>query len=138
MTNGTPSPPSPERTNLLLSVRGELYNELRSYRDKEFQTFSFAFPIVGSAFVLEKTPSPMVRLLLTGFAIVAILYIFLNHDRMNRLKRRIEEIQLELCLTDIHRGLSAGSWADKPLWKHVGTITYLLTLAFEAGCLWYI
>ena len=42
---------STDQENVQLAILAEMYNELRAYRDKEFQTFLFAFPIIGAGFI---------------------------------------------------------------------------------------
>ena len=87
-----PVPEDPAESEDKRTLLREMYSELRSYRHKEFQTFIFTFPIVGIGFLLIvqlNVPRDLLvlpRLLLCVFGAVAIFYIRMNHNRMNKIK----------------------------------------------------
>jgi hypothetical protein len=123
-------------TEVLLAVRSELYNELRSYRDKEMQTFLFAFPVIGAGYT--SIGSVAVKALLTALATVVTVYIVGNHDRMMRIKGRIVGIQHELGVGALLSGLAMGEWAMKPFYRHLGTMAYLVLIGAETVGLWIV
>mgnify|MGYP001387020681 FL=1 len=119
-----------------LALLGQLYFELRSYRLKEFQTFIFAFPIIGSGFLKIATDISSYKYLLTAFAIFSIFYIYKNHNRMMAIKAEIVNFQELLNLNDDFKHLSPQNWLTKNFERHLGTFLYSLMLAVETVFLW--
>jgi hypothetical protein len=123
-----------------LAVMAELYNEVRAYRDKEFTTFQFAFPIIGTGYVLD-TPSNALKALLTTFAVATVFYLFGNLRRAQRIKGAIERVQDDLHVNAAFSDLvttKERSWSKKPWYKHLGTVVYLLLLCGETLGLWLV
>ena len=108
----------------------ELYTELRSYRDKEFRTFFFAFPIIGGGFFVSPH-GPFIAVLLTIFAAVVSAWLLINHGRIMRLKKAIGRMQKELLLEAYVADLTKGAWSEKRWFRHAGTCIYLLLLLLE-------
>jgi hypothetical protein len=77
--------------NIQLAMLAEMYNELRAYRDKEFQTFLFAFPIIGAGFI-SSLASFAAATMFSLFAAVVCFYIYNNHKRIMRIKSTIVSI----------------------------------------------
>lgn len=103
-----------EKADVHLALLAEMYNELRSYRDKEFQTFLFAFPIIGSGFIEGVTSIPLM-IVLTLFCGAVCFYIVQNHRRTRRLKTTIVSIQDALGANEMLGTLAPQTWAKK-LW----------------------
>ncbi len=118
-----------------LAILAEMYNELRAYRDKEFQTFLFTFPIIGAGFI-SSIASCAVATVLTLFAAVVCFYIYNNHKRMMLIKTTIVSIQSILNVNEILGVLSPETWKEKPFYKHLGTVVYLLLIVVEVVVLW--
>jgi hypothetical protein len=123
------------QTDILLAILAEMYNELRAYRDKEFQTFLFAFPIIGSGFLSGLT-SLSVEVMLSLFGGVVCFYIITNHYRMMRIKATIVSIQDKLEVNNALSALNPKGWKEKPFYKHPGTVVYLLLIVTEVMVLW--
>jgi len=124
-----------EKADVHLALLAEMYNELRSHRDKEFQTFLFAFPIIGTGFIEGVTSIPLM-ILLTLFCGVVCFYIVQNHKRAGRLKATIVSIQDALGANKMLGTLDPQTWAKKPLHKHLGTMVYLALIVIEVILLW--
>jgi hypothetical protein len=118
-----------------LAILAEMYNELRAYRDKEFQTFLFAFPIIGTGFI-SILASFAIASMLTLFAAVVCFYIYNNHRRMMRIKSTIVSIQTMLNVNELLGQLNPETWKDKPFYKHLGTVVYLLLIVVEVVVVW--
>jgi hypothetical protein len=88
-----------------LAIRGECYNELRAYRERELHTFLFAFPLIGVAFLPTFEAALYFVVLVTGFFLVVANYILRNHRRMLSIKREIVAQQDALGLTPLYREL---------------------------------
>lgn len=118
-------------------VLSHLYEELRHYRSKEFQTFIFSFPIIASALLPAFSTVKSIIILVTLFALVMIHYIIKNHTRMLKIKRVIEKLQNELDINKHFHELDPSKWAYKDsFWKHLGTATYVVVLAIELIIIW--
>ena len=115
----------------------QLYRELRAYRTKEFQTFIFAFPIIGAGLLPELAKLESLRILLTFFAIMNIFYIVKNHHRMALIKAEIVHLQEVLKLNDVLDHLKPKEWPGKPFVLHLGTGLYVLILTLEMAFLWF-
>ncbi len=126
----------PARNDALLSILSEIYAELRSYRDKEFQTFLFAFPVIGTGFIAQTGRDLVLLSVLTAFAGVVVWYILRNDDRMQELKKTIVDLQTELKLSEHLWRLRPESWCAKPLAKRLGTVSYLVLLVAEVVTMW--
>lgn len=117
------------------TILTQLYLEHRSYREKEFQTFLFAFPILGSGLVNIVTSKPLI-IMLSLFGVVICNYLVRNINRLMRIRKTIVAIQQELKLNDtILQPLNPVGWSTKPFHKHLGTITYLVLILTEVAVL---
>jgi uncharacterized membrane protein YeaQ/YmgE (transglycosylase-associated protein family) len=125
-----------EKTDIYLALLAEMYNELRSYRDKEFQTFLFAVPIIGAGFV-EKVTSIPLAFVLTLFCGVVCFYIVQNYRRTGRLMT-IVSIQGALGANKMLGTLNPQMWAKKPFHKRLGTMVYLFLIIIEVIILWLV
>ena len=116
-----------------LAFLSELYNELRSYRDKEFQTFLFTFPIIGAG-ILTELRSWLIVIVLWLFGITVLFYVWNNHKRMMKIKRTIVKIQHKLGineLSSVKDNLNPEDWVVKPWYKHLGTMIYSVLIVAE-------
>jgi len=130
-----------EEIDVYLATLAEMYNELRSYRDKEFQTFLFAFPIIGTGFLMKRSCLSsvlcvLIPLWLTLFGGAVGYYIYRNFQRTKRIKKVIVSIQDTLEINNVLKLLNPQSWAEEPLGSRLGTVLYLHLIAAELICLW--
>jgi len=95
-----------ETTRVRLKALEQLYSELRAYRTKEFQTFIFAFPIVGAGLLPNLDDNITIKILLTVFCLIMINYLRSNHIRMMLIKQEIVNIQE---MVGLHEGV-LGDW----------------------------
>jgi hypothetical protein len=117
------------------TILTQLYLEHRSYREKEFQTFLFAFPILGSGLVNIVTSKPLI-IMLSLFGLVICNYLIRNINRLMRIRKVIVGIQQELQLNDtILKPLNPADWSSRPFFRHLGTITYLALILTEMAVL---
>jgi hypothetical protein len=119
-----------------IALLGYLYNEMRSYREKEFQTFLFAFPILGTGLLPQFASIRYIDYLLVLFSSVIIFYIIKNQIRVTKIKKAIVNLQEELKLNDKIQPLNPLRWVEKGFFSHLGTISYLLILIIETVLIW--
>lgn len=126
--------PEVETVRLLLQ---EAYADVRSYRDKEFQTFAFGFVVLGAGFTDPFAGNITIKLLLSAFGGMMLAYLWKNLTRSISLRKAIAEHYARLGVTDeVAAPLKPSEWASKPRWKHLGTTLYLTILALETTALW--
>jgi len=129
--------------HVLTEVLKQLYEELRSYRDKEFRTFLFAFPIIAASLLYENTVIATLHfpkdteLFLKGFVIVIIKLIFLtfgysmikyiqnNHRRMMVIKKEIVHLQEDLGINQAFKYLNPEEWSQRSGEGHLGRDLYV-------------
>jgi len=119
-------------------VLAELYSELRSYRDKEFNTFIFTFPILGIGLIPKvEIPNLVVLISLTTiFGITMVRYLYKNHYRMLKIKQEIFNIQELEGLNVQLTVLKPKEWVNKSTENHLGTWTYIGILVLEIITTW--
>lgn len=126
----------PSQLQTYNTILTQLYLEHRSYREKEFQTFLFAFPILGSGLVNIVTSKPLI-IMLSLFGLVICNYLVRNINRLMRIRKVIVTIQQELQLNDtILKPLNPVDWSTRSFHRHLGTITYLALILMEIAVLW--
>lgn len=120
-------------------IISDLYNELRWYRSKEYQTFLFSVPVIGVGFSKDFS-SVILTAALFAFAVLTLYYLWANIVRMDRLKLAIVTLQKMSGAHDllIASGIDPEKWANKPWYKHLGTFTYTIIILAEvlALCLY--
>ncbi len=121
-----------------LAILRELYNELRNYRDKEFKTFTFSFPILGLGLVpnIEKPNLVVIIILTTIFGLVMVRYLYKNHYRMLKIKNAIYDIQEAENINKTIEVLKPKEWVTKSTERHLGTWTYIGVLCAEMVMTW--
>lgn len=111
----------------------EMYGELRWYREKEYNTFLFAFAVIGVGFQTSFRSVYFCTILLV-FGVTSIFYLWKNHARMMRIKAVMVKTQEHLGinkLPSVQETLNPQSWSKKPWYKHLGTMTYSGLIIFE-------
>jgi hypothetical protein len=116
----------------------ELYHELRNYRDKEFKTFTFTFPIIAIGLIpkVEIANLLAITILTSFFGIIMIIYLYKNHNRMSKIKIEIYEFQEKESLNSQFKSLNPKDWVHKKTENHLGTMTYIGILSFEIALVW--
>ena len=105
-----------------LEVLGQLYSELRAYRSKEFQTFIFAFPIIGAGLLPNLEADVWLKVLLTTFGVILVAYLWRNHYRMMDIKEEIVHFQKITGVHDNFEHLDPDEWIEKKPERHLGTV----------------
>ncbi len=124
----------------LQTILSEFYNELRWYRDKEFQSFIFAVPVIGVGFI-ESFDSYSILVVLSILSALVIFYLYGNHNRMLEIKKVIVSIQDDLETNHIisnNSAINPKKWPKKKIYQHLGTTFYIGFLIFESLGMWLV